>query len=249
MKKSACLLLLLLIHACPALSAGDQSLPTEGEITCDYPVEQVPELIQQGQSARAIKDILQPAIDQLHAAQKTNKQQFYCSRTDTETLLYLLGVAAGKPVRPTDKDSACIVDYHFALALYYYGYIEAAKGDNAQAVNYLNQALALSPMNAMFLSELGYVYTKEGQMQQALEILQQAEEAADGFSPEALKLSEKTRAMRMQGYIYIEQRQFDKARAIYRQCLALNPQDRQAQNELDYIDQMLKRSPKPASAK
>jgi tetratricopeptide (TPR) repeat protein len=249
MKKSACLLLLMLINACPALNAGDPSLPTKGEVTCDYPVEQVPKLIQEGQSAQAIKDILQPAIDQLHAQEKANEQQFYCSRTDTETLLYLLGVATGKPVRPTDKDSACIVDYRFALALYYYGYIEAAKGDNAQAVKYLNEAIALSPMNAMFLTELGYVYTREGQMQKALETLQQAEEAADGFSPEALKLSEKTRAMRMQGYIYIEQRQFDQARAIYRQCLELNPQDRQAQNELDYIDQMLKRSAKPASAK
>ncbi|QYY36629.1 tetratricopeptide repeat protein [Ruficoccus sp. ZRK36] len=236
----------LLFFACLALPIQAQETPskTDRDLTCKYPVLEVPTLVTEGKTNRAMQDILLPAIAQLHALEKADGQQFYCARGNTESLVYLAAIAAGKPIRPTDKKSAIVVDYRFALALYYSGYIEVSRGNFDQAEQYLNEALDLSPMNAMFLNELGYTYIKQGHMQKALKTYQEAEKATE-FSPEADKLDDLGRALRMQGYVYVELGDYDKAKALYQQCLKMNPKDRQAKAELDYIDQQLIRTRPP----
>ncbi len=72
----------------------------------------------------------------------------------------------------------------------------------------------------------------------ALDLFEQAEEAADTFSPEALKADELARAKRGQGYVLIEIGQLDKAEAKYRECLAINHNDSIALQELEYIKRL-----------
>ncbi len=246
MKVSPCFILFLLglCLALPTLAEESPSKP-ELDFTCKYPVLEAATLISEGEANHAMKDILLPAIKQLHELEKADGRQFYCSRGSTETLLYLGAIATGHPIRPTDKAGAIVVDYQFALALYYCAYIEVSRGDLDQAQQYLNEALDLSPMNAMFLNELGYVYTKQGHLQEGLKTYEEAEKVADEFSPETSKLDEKSRSLRMQGYIYVELGDFDKAKALYQQCLKMNPKDRQARGELEYIDQQLARRSRP----
>jgi Flp pilus assembly protein TadD len=75
----------------------------------------------------------------------------------------------------------------------------------------------------------------------AQKMFEQAEAAAKEFSPPDAKNKELSRAWRGLGYVYVEQGRWDDAEKIYLQCLALDRNDRRAQNELNYV-----RSQRPA---
>ncbi|MGL5632920.1 MAG: tetratricopeptide repeat protein, partial [Azovibrio sp.] len=96
----------------------------------------------------------------------------------------------------------------------------------------------LSPYNSQFLSELAYIYQIEKNWPQALTLFQQAETAAQSFSPPDLYDIELAGAWRGQAYVYIEQNRLEEAEKLYRQCLKLNKNDAKALHELGYIEKL-----------
>lgn len=163
-----------------------------------------------------------------HADETT---RFFAARTQQETLAYLLKAAS-------DNNNAQVVSPVWAYAYFYKAYALIEKGNIGAAKPLLEQAIALSPYNAQFLSELAHIYQMEKNWPQALTLFEQAETAAQNFSPPDLHDNELTRAWRGQAYVYIEQNRFEAAEKLYRQCLELNKNDTTALNELRYIEQM-----------
>jgi tetratricopeptide (TPR) repeat protein len=99
----------------------------------------------------------------------------------------------------------------------------------------LERALALSPRNSQFLSELASIYQGEKNWTTALQTYQLAEAAAREFSPPQVKDAELSRAWRGIGFVLVEQNRLDAAEKMYRQCLELNKNDSIALKELSYV--------------
>lgn len=143
--------------------------------------------------------------------------------------MYLAEVANAK------TGSAKVVSANWAYAYYLKAYALLELGRLSEARSNLERALALSPRNSQFLSELGNFYQRERNWTQALQTFQLAEAAAKEFSPLNAKNIELSRAWRGIGFVYVEQNRFEEAEKIYQQCLELDKNDTRAANELRYV--------------
>lgn len=161
-------------------------------------------------------------------AHKGEEAKLYCARWQVESLMYLIEAANA-------KTTAKVVSPNWAYAHYLKAYSLLELGRISEAKTSLEQAIALSPRNSQFLSEMGNIYQRERNWPKALEVFQAAETAAREFSPHDLKNAELARAMRGLGYVYVEQGKLDEAERMYRQCLDLDSKDSKALNELQYI--------------
>lgn len=155
--------------------------------------------------------------------------KYYSARTQPETLVYILGASTDNP-----KRKAVVVSPNWAYSYYLSAYAFVEMGQLQAAKLSLNKALALSPRNSQFLSELASVYLKERNWELALQTYQRAESAKE-FSPENLRDTELARAWRGMGYVYVEQGRLGDAERMYRQCLDLDKNDMKARNELKYL--------------
>lgn len=95
-------------------------------------------------------------------------------------------------------------------------------------------AIALSPYNSQYISELGNLYQSEKNWPKALERYTAADDGA-AFTPESQQIGDSTRAKRGIGYVLIELGRFDEAERKYQECLALDPHDEKAKQGLEYI--------------
>jgi len=68
-----------------------------------------------------------------------------------------------------------------------------------------------------------------------LKYFQDAERFAEGFTPDNDKAFELAIARRGLGYVLVELGRLDEAEEKYRQCLAADPNDVKAKNELAYV--------------
>ena len=156
-----------------------------------------------------------------------DKQKTYCARTSTESLKYLL-------VAAHDQVSAVVLSSVWADAYFVKGYALLELGRIPDAKASLQQAIALSPSNSHYLSELGTIYQMEKNWAKAKQQFEASEENA-GLSPESVKADEIGRARRGLGYVFVELGELDKAEKKYQQCLADNPNDTRAKRELEYV--------------
>lgn len=161
-------------------------------------------------------------------AYKSEEAKLYCARWQVESLMYLLEASNA-------KTSAKVVSPNWAYAYYLKAYSLLELGRVSEAKTSLERAIALSPRNSQFLSEMGNIYQRERDWLKALEVFKAAETAAREFSPHDLKNTELSRALRGLGYAYVEQGKLDEAEKMYRQCLELDSKDSKALNELRYI--------------
>ncbi|WP_216063323.1 tetratricopeptide repeat protein [Saccharophagus degradans] len=193
------------------------------------------EYISAGSAKKAARE-LEAALaicDQKYAAAEN---AVYSARSSTEALAYLV-IAAAK------DESAEVDNTDCSDSLYLMGYVSLDFGQIDEAEAYLKRAVKMAPSNAMYLSELGHVYHLRRDWDTALKIFTQAEEAAKGFSPEAVKTNEQLRAKRGVGYTLIELGELDKAEAKFNECLAIDKNDAGSIRELKYI-QSIRRNPK-----
>lgn len=172
-----------------------------------------------------------------HVVQPGTK--FYCARTTTESLMYLIGEAADDIDVSEDSmvgnGKAVVVGPVWAYAYQLKGYalLELKRAGEAQAA--LQKAVDLSPQNSQFLSELAYSHQKQGHLARSLDLYNSAEEAAKTFTPDDLKTTELTRALRGQGYVLVEMGKLSEGEERYRASLKLDPADELSKNELRYI--------------
>lgn len=170
------------------------------------------------------------ALCPLSATSAGSGARIYASRSLAETLYYVTAEAAD-----SDTD-AVVTNVDCSDALYLRGYAELDTGAIDAAKRYIEQALLMAPKNSLYLSELGHIYHVQRKWQLALDTFSEAESAAVSFSPDGVKAQELARAKRGIGFSLIELGQLQQAEQKFNEVLAINPDDKAAQQELLYID-------------
>jgi len=194
-------------------------------------------------SASLMARDLEAAVERFRAAsafyeQKYNKPgvRYLCARSQQE----MAEVSAELVLTSKDRDFR-FVPMLWASSYFWEGYTLIELKNWSEAKTALERAIALSPRNAKFISELGHVHQMEKDFPAALETFHRAEEAA-AVSPMETRDQELARAWRGQGYALIEMGRLDEAEKFYHRCLSLDSSDRRAQSELIYIQRLRAKS-------
>ncbi|MEY2564088.1 MAG: hypothetical protein QOH88_2281 [Verrucomicrobiota bacterium] len=163
-----------------------------------------------------------------------SKDKIYCARTSAESLGYLLkaGAEINKGQFPHTK--AIALSSTWADAYFKKAYALQDLGRFAEAKTAILRAVELSPWNCLYLCELGSVYKVEKDWAKAMEAYQTAEDQAS-LGPDESKAAELAQARRGLGYVLVELGQLDQAEKKYLQCLATDPNDKKAAQELEYV--------------
>jgi tetratricopeptide (TPR) repeat protein len=218
----------LLIAGC---TAAPQKSPPEtraaGQAVEDFLVEGY-KLLNDGQRALAIKQF-NKAVAQCEGAYEG--KMVYASRGMTETIYYMAIAAAA-------KQDAIAIDSTCADALYLRAYAGLDSGELELAEEYIRRAIAMSPVNAWYLSELGHIHHLKRDWEQALGVFSAAEKYAADFSPPDVQARELTRAKRGVGYSLIELGRLDEAETKFMECLEIDRNDKNALSELQYIKKL-----------
>jgi tetratricopeptide (TPR) repeat protein len=211
-------------QAAPATTAVS---PVDNEAQAQL-LQQATAQIKAGMNADAINGPLAQIIHTYETAYAHSKKQVYCAQT-LEEAFYYSGIAAS-----AHRDSVVLGKPDWAMAYYLRGYAYGSMGDLVHAEESLKQALALSPSNSQFLSELGNVYEHEKNWPSALDTFQRADGAAEFARPEQ-KITLRCHALRGQGYVLVELHKLDEAAQKYNDCLGISPGDRRSIDELGYV--------------
>lgn len=182
-----------------------------------------------GNPSIAIEKYLNPVIEYYEG--KYSGQKVYCARTSQESLLYLAQAAS-------DNTSAIVIEPTWAQAYFLKSYASLDLGRKDEANKWLNSALALSPANSGYNSELAHLNQLQMNWPEALALYKKAEEYANSFSPDTLKNFELLRAKRGIAYVLVEQGKLEEAKALYKECLAIDPNDEKSKGEIKYIQNL-----------
>lgn len=217
------------LHA-PA-AAMTQAAPAATAIDEEAERRQIDEalaLIRDGKPAEAIT-LLDPLIAAREQAYASEKRIIFTSRSMAEMILYM-GMAAQQ------KRAAIVVSEGWSLAVFLKGFalVDLHRNDEAKAM--YDKAVAMAPMNSHYLGELAEWHKNRKDWKAAHDDFAQAL-AASEFSPDDSKTFDKRRALRGLGFVLIEQGKLDEAEARLREALALDPNDENAKNELQYIEE------------
>lgn len=209
-------------------------------------------ILLQGRPDVAIRDYFDPIIQDYQKHFSRSGELVYSANTTTEVLLYsALGATTGKSQAKIASTSKIIVlngVWADALELKGYALVDLKRDDDAAAV--LKRAVSLAPFNPTSWTELGFVYQREKNWAAAMDAYQQAENGAELIEDEKETPTRPllARALRGQGYVLTELGKLAEAKAIYLNCLQLNPDDARAKHELAYIGQLEAQKAVPAKA-
>lgn len=213
----------------PAGASSGAGVPASSEDEAQRQLlVQAMQMIKSGQPAGAIAGpIAQVIAHYENGPGKDHRKRYYCASSQVEMFLYL-GLAA------KDHQEAVVLPQVWADAYFEESSALTDLGRVGDSRAALMKALALSPMNSLYLSELGYTYEVRHDNEKALDYFQQAEDASN-FSPPDMKNAELAHALRGEGYALTELHRLDEAEAKYHQALKLDPNDQKSKSELEYI--------------
>jgi Flp pilus assembly protein TadD len=192
-------------------------------------VAEVQQLVGENKPAEAIA-LCDKTISAFKAYYGNQKRKIYCGNTSAEVLGNLLEAAV-------KEQNAIVLSPTWANAYFVKGYILQDLHRLAEARSNIMQAVALSPTNSHYLNELGEIYQLEKNWPKAKETFISAEDNAP-LAPDETRAEDIARARRGLGYVLAELGQLTEAEKKYRQCLATNPNDRRAADELRYVQQL-----------
>jgi tetratricopeptide (TPR) repeat protein len=215
-----------------AAAAQPSRIPKE-----DKRFDQVAELVSGRKPAEAIA-LLDLIIADQEKANRGETRQIYCARSTTESILY-----AGMGAQAAKNSVVLGPDWSMAIFLKGFALIDLNKPDEAKPL--FDKAVAMSPMNAQFLGELGEWYKSRRDWSHAFDLFDRARAAAE-FSPADMKDHDQRRAMRGMGFVLIEQGKLDEAEVLFRKCLEIDPGDAGAKQELQYIAEQRAKAAKAA---
>lgn len=195
------------------------------------------ELLKQGQPEAAIRDAFDPIIQESEAKYRSDDTIYFCVRTQSETLLYLLGVAALHDKGESGKNGVALAP-SWAYAYYGKAYALIELNRFEEAGQSLDHALKLSPNNPQFLTERGFVYRASREWDKMLESHRAALANIEVATPDNLQKTERARALRGEGYALIELGQLDEAERSFKKSLKIEPRNKIALDELDYIKRL-----------
>ena len=230
--------LALLIVCGSALAAADQGagpgISKDEETALSARLVKARELIEAHQPAKAIEAYLDPVIARYTEVYAASPRVVFCAREPAESLIYLLAVA-GAGAKGAPAGEAIVIGPNWADAYLLKGYAQVELGDRTAAEATLKRAVALSPQDPQYLSELACVTQQLGASAEALTLYASAQDAAALLGDAGRKRAESARACRGQGYALVELKRLDEAEAKYLSCIAIDPADRISPGELEYV--------------
>lgn len=227
----------LLALTAPVLAAdAPKSGGSHIEIATDYEQWQQPEalasawrLIKAAKPGEAITTQLDPMIAGFDARYADPAVAVFCARTGSEAIIYGVGSIM------TGTKKAIVLNPSWSEALYAKGYALVDLGHIDEALATLEKAVAKSPNNAKYLSEIGNIYQTAKDWPKALAQYEAALSATELASPDHSKASDRGRAQRGKAFVFVELGRIDEAVKLYEECLKIDPDDRMAKSEMDYI--------------
>ena len=191
-------------------------------------------MIEAGRIQLAIDGPLTEVVDKYEARYAKKSVTVFCANGMVDALIYAsLGAKAvnGKADMPVE-----VIGPAWARAYWARGYAYSEMARYADARVELGKALALSPMDSQYQSELAFTYQRSGDWKKMLTLYQEAEgdaEISASIPEQATRL--KCIALRGQGYALVELHRLDEATKAYQGCLKLIPGEPKSQAELGYI--------------
>jgi Flp pilus assembly protein TadD len=194
--------------------------------------------IRAGRIQQAIDGPLTEVVDRYEKRYAKSRDVVFSARGPVLGLIYLTTSAADH----VSRGSGNAIDVGPAWAMAYwgrgYGYSEMNRYPEAEVE--LKKAIALSPRDAQYVSELAYVYEMQKRFNESLALyltIPDMVETMDGW-PDTAKVEFRCKSYRGQGYNLVELKRYDEAEAAYKACIALIPGEPKSLGELDYIKTM-----------
>jgi tetratricopeptide (TPR) repeat protein len=217
-------------------TTSPRQAPATGAADADERLlEQGVQLVIQHRPAEAIRDCFDKVIAHYEVQYPHGAKGVYCSRSMEETIGYLVMAQAS-------GQNAIAIAPTWADAYYFKGSALIELGRVPEARASLEKAVGLSPKNSSYLSELAFTYQAEKNWDQALKVFADAAKTATAYSAPAGRTVELTRALRGQGYSLTELGRLDEAEAKYRESLAADSGDHEAEQEIEYIEQLRRKA-------
>jgi tetratricopeptide (TPR) repeat protein len=165
---------------------------------------------------------------------------YICTNGSADTLAKLVGKAA-------EKRNAIAVGSWVCSALFIKGFVLIDLNRRNEAEPYLRRATELDPTNAHYLNEYAEWWKHERQWQKSYDLFM-ASVALAPQQPADVRAKFQARALRGMGFTLIELGRLDDAQRQFDASLKLEPGNRAALSELQYIrEQRARLSTKPAS--
>lgn len=227
MNKTICILMGITTLISCSSSSTNKSVHATAHEPHKIHAEQGLYFMQSGLLNQAITEF-DEAIKYCEAKYPAQGKKIYTSRTTAESLMYA--------VLSTSKDETVeVIDIICSDAYYLRGFAALNSGRVRDAESYLQKAVSMAPMNAMYLSAMGHIQQVRGDWHQAINYFTRAEDAAQTYSPELIRVSEFSRAKHGIGFNLIQLGKLNEAALKYKECLEINANDKSALNELEYI--------------
>jgi tetratricopeptide (TPR) repeat protein len=121
----------------------------------------------------------------------------------------------------------------YPRAYFHLGFLCVQRRQFERALGYLERALALEPGNPQVICEMAQTLAHLGRWPGALALYEQIQEVGPHISSQDLAM-----AWRGRGFVLIEMEQLDEAEAAFHTSLELEPDNRLALGELEYIEHL-----------
>jgi len=125
------------------------------------------------------------------------------------------------------------IDSSYKEALQIKAYVYSDLKEYIKAIEYLEKVQDIAPTSAMAFIEQGYIFSNYKFNDLATSAYLKAKNLANKY-PEG-QLKSKAAALRGLGFILIESGKLDRAKALYKKSLEIDPNNKTAINELKYI--------------
>jgi tetratricopeptide (TPR) repeat protein len=190
--------------------------------------------IQSGKVEAAINGPLTQVIHKYETRYANKKVKVFCAQTSAAALVYAASAsAAAEKAGVKPQSSVQVIGPAWAMAYWATGYGYNAITHYGDAEAALKKALALSPMNSQYKSELAYSYQRQKHWKKSLALYQEAEDDAEITAKDVP--AAQCLALRGQGYALVELHRLADAKKAYKSCLKLIPHEPKSLGELAYI--------------
>ena len=157
---------------------------------------------------------------------QSDEQRYYCAGGTNEAQIYTV-------LHVTEPIAVDVLGPEWCEALFYLAYSDVELGNTAGALEALDQAIALAPFNSHYEVERGFVLRSMGQLDQAMEAYHSAIRHAESVGDRTKTW--KALSLRGIGWIHAERKNWDEAEKAYRDSLEIEPGNKIAVSELQYI--------------
>jgi tetratricopeptide (TPR) repeat protein len=186
-------------------------------------INEAVEYLKQGNREKAVK-IANDVLNEFRTIFDPTKKQ-YTFQTDRDFQIF-------SNSNGTDFQR---IDWSYREALHVKAFVYSAEKDFKEALKVITEIEEVAPVSAGSKIEKAYIQGQLGRFEQALKTYQEAKRLSDTYESQS---SYKPASLRGMGFILIELNELDEAEEMFRKSLELEPYNRIAISELEYIENM-----------